>query len=221
MFRGLECTRPGTCVVWRGSDRHGKWRERTFDTASIERAQYRRTVGKSPRDQLLLIDHDDSSEVLFEGPAVAQWRGAIERYFAERDETTLLARVDPDPMDIVPLSAMVLVSLLTALVFTWHAFQARARFRIQILYAQGVVRLERMFFSRSMSVRDVPIEEIASVTIERGSWNARYGHNERVLLVTKDGLDVPLCARFLRSSSAHATAAAELRDALGRPSPTV
>lgn len=206
-LRSLECTRPGRCVVRRGSDFWGVRDAETFDSERIVRAQGRRKGGKNPSYSLFLVDDRGQDIRLTGGSEAEALLPAIEPFFSDWSRTTLSVHRDRNLGDQIFFATGVTGTLLAALVLFARAARRAGRYRVSIEPQQ--VRVERMVLGVPRFPRSVPIERIHAVHIELGP-----GGTARVVLGTREGSDFAIVQRFMPGGIVHGELADRLRDEL-------
>lgn len=206
-IRGVECTRPGPCMVRRGADWLGVRDAETFDASRIDRAELRRTKGKNPRSVLYLVDDRGEDIPLTEGSNAGALFPLVQPFFADPSRPSLSAHVDFDLGGRAFFVLAVTGLLFAALLAQVHAARRAGHYRITI--EGGGLRVERMILGRPSRARVVRCDLIASVDVARGP-----NLTARVVLGTREGPDVPLTERFLPPSVVHEELAQQLRDGL-------
>ena len=209
VFRRLECHRPGVCTVFRGSDLFGVRTDRPFASSSIVTARHQRTQGKHARDQLLLVGADGSSRLLLEDAPARRWHEPARSFFEDPSRAYLLVRVEHDPFDRLAFGGSFAVALVIAVVLGRRSSRAGARFRVSILREDGMLRVERMRFSRPRDARWVALPDV------KGLWIERLGNAWRIVLITRVGPDFPLTERYFPETAVHTRFAATFREELG------
>ncbi len=217
-FRRLECQRPGQCVVIRGGSLFGGHAAEAFAVDSVETAKLRRTTGKSPHDVLVLVLRGGSEVELFTGSRVQGELPRVQAYFAGA-ASSLIVTGDSQPGMTVLCAAVSIVGAVLAALFLLLGLRASVRYRVSILAARGVLRIERIVGGAPRDPREVPLANIVDVAIEGASGEGDRGEGARmrparVVLCTREGLDVPICEHFHKGASAHRALAEDLRLAL-------
>jgi len=194
---------------------------RTFDPNSVAEVKKHRTTVKSPRDELILVGRDGSETTLFHGDAaVAREHERVRGFFLDRSARSLSVRLAPNILFSVVLLVASVALIGASMAFAVLAFRARARFRISILRAQGLLRIERVVGGSPRDPRDVPLAEIVGVSVENegGASGALSPGPARVVVHTRLDADVYISPRFFIGPNVHAELATELRRELGLPS---
>lgn len=220
-FRRLECQRPGQCVVVRGGSLFGGHAAETFAVDSVEGAKVRRSTDKSPHDVLVLVVRGRGDFDLFTGSRVQGELPRVQAYFSGEAPTLNVAGDSQPEMTVLCVAVSVVGAGLAGL-FLVLALRASVRYRVSIVPAQGVLRIERVVGGAPRAPREVPLTNIVDVAIEGGAGQGDRGDGARmrparVVLCTREGLDVPICEHFHKGASSHRTLADDLRLALRFP----
>ncbi len=221
-FLGLECQRPGQCVVTRGGAFLGGHAAETFAVDSVEGAKVRRTTDKHPHDVLVLVVRGRGDFDLFTGSRVQGELPRVQAYFAGAGPTLSVAGDSHPEMTVLCVAVSVAGAGFAAL-FLVLGVRASVRYRVSIVAARGVLHIERLVGGVPRDPREVPLANIVDVAIEGAEGQGDRGDGARmrparVVLCTREGLDVPICEHFLKGASAHRTLAEDLRLALRLPS---
>lgn len=210
VLRGLECTRPGRCLVQRGSDLFGVRDAETLDVARITRAEVRRSSGKNPSDHLYLVDDRGQDVHLTSGSSASELLPAIQPFFSDARLTELSIHRDPDLGDRLFFTASVCVALAVAGLSFLRAARRAGYYRVSI--EPSHVRVERMVFGVPRFSRTVSLDVVRSVDVQIGSASTA-----RVVLGTSEGPDFPITPRFMPGGVVHRDLADRLRDELRLP----
>lgn len=207
VLRELECTRPGRCLVRRGSDLWGVRDAETFDTARVVRAELRRTSGKNPTDLLVFVDDRGEDTVLTRGDAARELAPAVREFFAEPTRDTLSLKHDVNLGGRLAFGLAICVALGAAIALFVRDARRAGHYRVSL--EPGEVRVERTVFGVPRFARRFPLGLVSAVHVQRGD-----GSTARVVLETSEGEDFAIVERFSPDGPAHEALAEQLREAL-------
>jgi hypothetical protein len=213
-FHALACARPGVCTVSRGSVLLGVRESETFDPATVVSVTERRTAERRPRTQAVLVDTLGNERVLAEGPFVPELVARTEPFFTTRGPAAVSVRASLGFEGWMAAGVAAMAALVVGLLLVRECLRAAARVRVDVIWSRGVVRVERMGLGGVPPV-EVPMADIVAIEIAR--VRDRIDAAARVVLVCREGPDVPLVEHFLHGPSRHDDFAVELRDQLGLP----
>lgn len=217
-FRGLLCDRPGECVVLRGTDVLGPREDRRFDVAALDTLEKRRTGGKSPHDSLVVLlgtGRDTPYEITGGGETDAV-HARIRPFLEDPSLARLEVRSDLEAGDRVFFAAIFLGCFVVTSWLGLEWIRSIIRVRVAVEHARGAVLVERRAPLRRTVSKEVAIAHVLYVEVEKAT-GAREPRR-RVVIVTSEGLDLPLTEGFVRGGAIeHDLFMSDLMTELGLP----